>query len=265
MSATNILYLTSRCNFDCEYCYEHRDKENMRIFDLSEEEARKSIDEIMARESDPNKQTMIVLFGGEPTLNWDVCKDAILYAYSLKQNVFFCLSTNGWKFRHDDFCRDFARLACNVNYQIGLDLSFDGVGNHRRVLLGGHSTTDGMYRVLKNVHRYNIRYNLRYTVHAGNHEMAADDVATMDKFFKPEKFVLSYDTGDIGIDTVNNVKTKLREYFRNGIIRRPICNDVCDICRKCDINRPISYWAGNNIRNLACGENATDFKDFNDE
>lgn len=264
MSATNILYLTSRCNFDCEYCYEHHGNSTAdKLFDLTEEQAIKNVEEIIAREPDPDKQTMIVLFGGEPTLNWEVCKKAVLHAFSLKENIFFCLSTNGWKFRHPEFCKDFLKLARQVNRQIGLDFSFDGVGNFRRKLIGGKDTTEGMYVAIKNLHMYNIRYNLRYTVHAGNAELAADDIAFMDKYFKPVKYVVSYDQNNIGVDTANKVADKLREYYSSGRITRPVCGgNVCDLCRKCDMDRPISYWSDGNIRNLQLGENAQDFKDF---
>ena len=262
MSATNILYLTSRCNFDCEYCYEHRDNRELKLFDLTEEEALKNIDEIMEREASLPQQTMIVLFGGEPTLNWDVCKKAARYAYSIKKNTYFCLSTNGWKFRHDEFCRDFLKLARDVNQQIGVDFSFDGVGNFRRKLVGGASTTEGMYLAIKNLHRYNIRYSMRYTVHEGNVDLAAEDIVNMDKFFNPVKYVVSYDSINIGLAAVDAVKTKLRRYYKDGLITKPICSDVCDLCQKCDTNRPISYWSQGNIRNVAVDTSVGDFKDF---
>lgn len=260
----DVLYLTSRCNFACEYCYEHKGTASAQtLFNLSKEQARKDIDGIIERNKTTGEQAVIVLFGGEPTLNWDVCKDAAKYAYSLSKNVFFCLSTNGWKFRHDAFCVDFIRLSMAVGNQIGLDLSFDGVGNFRRKLPSGEDTTKGMLKVLQNVHKYGIRFNLRYTVHAGNYELVDKDIALIDKHFNPIKYVMSYDVANIGIDVVDGVKRRLRSAYEEKRISRPICNITCDLCNYCNKSTSdISYWAGGSIRSIKHDENVLEFKDF---
>ena len=261
----NILYLTSRCNFDCEYCYEHG--ENGRAattFDLTEQQAHRNIEEIIGREPDPNKQTMIVLFGGEPTLNWEVCKSAARYGYKLKKNIYFCLSTNGWRFRHDDFCWDYLKLTRDVGHQIGIDLSFDGVGNYRRKLIGGKGTTQGMFEVLRNMHRYNFVYSMRYTVHAGNIKLAARDLANIDKYFGPDKYVLSFDTAKLDLDELERTKAEIRQQYIDHNITRPVCNLVCDVCpNDCKRGGQYSYWSDNgNIRIVPEGELASEFKDF---
>ena len=232
------------------------------LFDLTEEQALKNVEGIIAND-DPGKQTMIVLFGGEPTLNWEVCKKAAIHAYNIKRDIFFCLSTNGWKFRHDDFCKDYLKFIQKINRQISIDLSFDGVGNFRRKLLSGGDTTKGMYQVFKNIHRYQLRYSLRYTVHNGNVEFAAKDLANFNKFFNPEKYVLSFDDSFVAADVLNKAKNDIRQEYIKGNITRPCCDVVCDLCQKCDKSGGYSYWAEDgNIRNLAEGENASVFKDF---
>lgn len=260
----DVLYLTSRCNFACEYCYEHKGSSRAdTIFDLTKEQARANVEGIMKRNKDTGEQVVIVLFGGEPTLNWDVCKDAALYAYSINRNVFFCLSTNGWKFRHDDFCADFLRLSRAVNNQIGLDLSFDGVGNFRRKLLNGDSTTEGLYEVLRKIHKYKIRFNLRYTVHTGNYELVDKDLEIFDKCFNPIKYVISYDISNLGENTVENVKNRLRAAYVENRISRPICGVTCDLCNYCNKSTSdISYWSDGNIRTIKHDENVKAFKDF---
>lgn len=259
----NVLYLTSRCNFACEYCYEHKGQDRAsELFDLDENQAIKNVEDIIAKEPDPNIQTMIVLFGGEPTLNWDVCKKAAQHAFKLKENVFFCLSTNGWMFRHDEFCKDYIKFARSVNRQIGIDLSFDGIGNFRRKLLGGGETTQGMYKVLVNMAKYNIKYSLRYTIHQGNIDYAAKDLAIFDKYFKPDKYVLSYDNQNLDPEAVVRVKNDIRQQYIDGNITKPLCELVCDICKKCIKTGEYSYWSHGNIRNLAAGESADSFGDF---
>ena len=259
----NILYLTSRCNFDCEYCYEHRGRSTARdIFNLSEEQALKNVEGMIKKDPD-DEQTMIVLFGGEPTLNWDVCKKAARYAYKLKKNIFLCLSTNGWKFRSDVFCEDYCRLVRDVNRQISLDLSFDGVGNFKRKLLSGASTTKGMFQVLKNIQHYGIEYNIRYTVHSGNAEFAAKDLSNIDKYFSPLKYVVSFDATNLPPELLSNAKESIRQCYLDGLITRPVCELVCDKCQKCAKVGGYSYWAEHgNIRNVAPDENVNGFGDF---
>ena len=259
----NILYLTSRCNFNCEYCYEHRGRSAAQtIFDLSEEQALKNVEGMIRKDPD-DEQTMIVLFGGEPTLNWDVCKKAARHAYKLKKNIFLCLSTNGWKFRNDSFCEDYCRLVRDVNGQISLDLSFDGVGNFKRKLLSGTSTTKGMFQVFRNIQHYGIEYNIRYTVHSGNAEFSAKDLSNIDKYFRPLKYVVSFDATNLPPELLNNAKESIRQYYLDGLIKRPVCELVCDKCQKCAKVGGYSYWAEyGNIRNVAPGENVNGFGDF---
>lgn len=259
----NILYLTSKCNFNCEYCYEHNGNSHAsKLFSITEEQACKNIQNIILSER-IDEQTIIVLFGGEPTLNWEVLKKAVRYGYSLKKNIMFDLSTNGWKFRSDKFCEDFLQLARDIDYRIGLDLSFDGVGNYRRKLLSGADTTDGMYEVLKNISKYRIPYNLRYTIHEANVDLAVKDLTNFDKFFNPDKYVISFDSNNLTLDQVNTVKAGLRQAWIDGDITKPICDEVCDLCCKCDKSGGITYWASHgNIRNLSNGENAKSFDDF---
>ena len=259
----NILYLTSRCNFNCEYCYEHRGRstaENM--FDLSEDQALANVEGMIARDPQ-DEQTMIVLFGGEPTLNWGVCKKAAIHAYKLKKNIFLCLSTNGWRFRDTAFCEDYCRLSRDVNHQISLDLSFDGVGNHRRKTLAGKDTTKGMFTVLKNIQHYGIKYNIRYTVHAGNVIYAARDLPNIDRCFSPDKYVVSFDATNLDPNLVIEAKDSIRQAFLSGLIKRPLCELVCDKCQRCNKVGGYSYWAEDgNIRNVAQGENVISFGDF---
>lgn len=94
-SGVNVIYFTNKCNLACTYCYEDLANRPPQI--LSQEDIRNAVDAIIERE-DPNSQTLIVLFGGEPTLEWENVCYLMEYAYSKKTNIRFNMTTNGIKF-----------------------------------------------------------------------------------------------------------------------------------------------------------------------
>ena len=67
---TNIMYLTTRCNMDCRYCFEkkRRDEPSFQHNDMSKHEIDDFLNEILEREYDAPNHT-IVIMGGEPTVH----------------------------------------------------------------------------------------------------------------------------------------------------------------------------------------------------
>lgn len=67
---TNVLYLTSNCNFDCDYCFEKKNRERLKKqINASYEQINEYLDDIEWREQGYN--STVVLFGGEPLLMID--------------------------------------------------------------------------------------------------------------------------------------------------------------------------------------------------
>lgn len=263
--STHILYLTSRCNFACSYCYEHKSNGKCanELFDLDLESAKRAIDGMI--EQDGDNQTCAVLFGGEPTLNWDVLRDAVLYGFSKKKNIRFCMSTNAWRFRSMKFCLECAELVKQVSGQFTIEVSFDGLGNGSRTLLNGKSTAEGILAAISNIKKAGLNYHLRYTVHQGNANIAADDLENIARYLKPSRIVPSYDTTNIGEAKESEVKAALRNKYLEGKITIPVCELVCDVCKICTQNREIdtlTYWANDKLRSIKTASNATEFKDF---
>ena len=148
-SAVNVIYFTNKCNLACTYCYEDLANRPPQI--LSQEDIKNHVDKVLERESDPSTQTLFVLFGGEPTLEWDNVCFLMDYAYKKKKNVHFNLESNGIKFLSQVFID---QVMNNFFYKLGLlsiDVSFDGTGNRNRIFLNGMDSTQSMLKVFANL------------------------------------------------------------------------------------------------------------------
>lgn len=73
----HIVVMTLRCNFKCVYCHASSKGEDEKGYDLSKEDAKKTVDIIL---NAPEKRLAIEFQGGEPMLNWEVLKFFIEYA-----------------------------------------------------------------------------------------------------------------------------------------------------------------------------------------
>lgn len=71
------LILTETCNFDCNYCF--IEKENKKNNIMSIKTAEKGIDFFIKYGSNFNKKHRIILYGGEPLLNFPVIEFSIKY------------------------------------------------------------------------------------------------------------------------------------------------------------------------------------------
>jgi uncharacterized protein len=108
------LIVTNDCNFRCRYCFLHRPGNYM-----SEETCRKAIDYLL-RISSP-KLRQVLLYGGEPLLNWDVCKSAIKHIKENDNRAIIGISTNGSLINEE-----IANFLAENNVRVSL--SIDGPG-----------------------------------------------------------------------------------------------------------------------------------------
>lgn len=235
---TNIVYFTTTCNLACTYCYQHVEDYPHRH--SSTEELEKIAIDTIKRE-DPKKQTLFVLFGGEPTVRWEQVKFFMDTAYSLKQDVQFNMVTNGIRFLDDTFLRDFLD---NNHYKEGrlqIEVSFDGqVGNKERIYPNKKESTNDVLEVLFKLKEINTRYRIRYTIHKNNIGFIEDDLEKIEKFFNPERIILNEFEASFNeeeIKTVKRVKANLINKYYNKDIKVPICmknNEMCSVCNQCD-------------------------------
>ena len=230
-SAVNVIYFTNKCNLACTYCYEDLANRPPQI--LSHDDIRRHVDAVLEREKDPSQQTLFVLFGGEPTLEWDNVCYLMEYAYSKKQNVHFNLESNGIKFLSQKFIDE---VMSNFFYRRGFlstDISFDGVGNKNRIFLNGMDSTKSMLEVFTNLTKSGYKYRIRYTIHKLNVRYAYEDISMIIKTFNPLRVITSiaWDTlSEKDIDRLLAIKELLRNDWVNTKITTPVCEMFCDMC-----------------------------------
>jgi sulfatase maturation enzyme AslB (radical SAM superfamily) len=267
-SAVNVLYFTNKCNLACTYCYEDLPGRPPQI--LSREDIIKSIDTILDRESDPNNQTLIVLFGGEATLEWDNVCFAMAYGFSKKKNIHFNLSTNGIRFLSQRFVR---KVKENYFYRAGLmsiDVSFDGVGNKNRIFHNGMDSTRTMLKVFSNLNKYGVKFRIRYTIHNLNINYVYEDISRIVKTFSPQRLITSvaWDTmTDEEISKLDTIKNLLRADWINKSIASPVCELFCDMCNGCGERKQLkTYFTDEgNVTTYDNYENAPEFHDFKEK
>jgi len=266
-SAVNVIYFTNICNLACTYCYEDLESRPPQI--ISREDIRKSVDEILEREH-PDNQTLIVLFGGEPTLEWDNVEYLMEYTYKRKRKVHFNLTTNGIKYLSQAFID---RTKNNRFYKLGLlsiDVSFDGVGNGERVFHNGLKSTASMVKVFKKLIENNLRYRIRYTIQKDNVKLMYNDISKIINTFKPDRLITSVAWSTLDDDDVkvmNDAKEQFRNDWKDGNITIPICELFCDMCDGCGERKELkTYFTDEgNVTTYDNYESSPEFHDFKDK
>ncbi len=92
------LHVAHTCNLDCSYCFAAQGRYHGERALMSFEVGKQAIDYLVAR-SGSRVNLEVDFFGGEPLMNWDVCKQIVAYARSLEKEkgkrFRFTLTTNG--------------------------------------------------------------------------------------------------------------------------------------------------------------------------
>jgi sulfatase maturation enzyme AslB (radical SAM superfamily) len=260
-SGVNVLYFTNKCNLACTYCYEDLPGRPPQI--LTKEDIVNHVDAILARE-DPKSQTLIVLFGGEPTLEWENVCFAMDYAFSKKRNVHFNMTTNGIKYLSQNFIDETMN---NFFYKKGLlsiDVSFDGIGNKDRVFHNGMDSTKSMIEVFTNLVKNKFRYRMRYTIHKFNINYVYKDMTKLIKTFNPERMITSvaWDTlSPKDIEKLTEIKNQLRNDWINKAVSVPVCELFCDMCSGCGERKELKTYFTNegNVTTYGNYENSPKF------
>lgn len=150
-SDLHVLYLTKECNIRCTYCYqgEYKKDENMSVEKVIED-----IDLIMA--SVPlDTRAKILLFGGEPFLNWKGIQAAMERAQmyvNQGRTIIMSITTNGTLMTK-------RRIKEILKYKHFMDIHVSIDGNKEsqdkfRIYASGHGSHDMAAK--------NVKYMLRY-------------------------------------------------------------------------------------------------------
>lgn len=171
-SDLHIIYLTQMCNMKCDYCYETG---KSRVF-MTRETAKSVIDSIMSA-YDKDIRVKILLFGGEPFLNWDVlyyCVDYIYNQYVLDEGreVRVLITSNGTLINEQK-----VRKLFRYDKVLDIEISIDGrkeTHNKHRKFPTGVGSFDIVAKNAKTVLRYFPFTTARMVV--SNLEDCYDDV-----------------------------------------------------------------------------------------
>lgn len=115
------LHVAHTCNLNCSYCFASQGKYHGDRALMSFEVGKQALDFLIAN-SGTRRNLEVDFFGGEPLMNWDVCKQLVQYARSIEKehnkNFRFTLTTNGMLI--DDDVIDFANKEMS-NVVLSLD------------------------------------------------------------------------------------------------------------------------------------------------
>ena len=186
------LHVAHGCNMDCEYCFAGKGDYSGKSGIMSAETGKKALD-YLVEHSGNRKHLEVDFFGGEPLINWDVCKEIVAYGRELEKKhdkIFnFTLTTNGVLI--DDDVIDF------TNREMGnVVLSMDGRREtHDR--MRHDKTGGGTYDAIMDNFKALVaartdeaadprsrEYYMRGTYTAYNKDFAADVLAMADLGFR---------------------------------------------------------------------------------
>ncbi len=186
------LHVAHGCNMDCEYCFAGKGDYSGKSGIMSLETGRRALD-FLVENSGGRRHLEVDFFGGEPLLNWEVCKELVRYGRELEKKydkIFnFTLTTNGVLI--DDDVIDF------TNREMGnVVLSMDGrrsTHDRMRHTKAGGGTYDSImdnFRALvdsrtdEEAERRSREYYMRGTYTAYNRDFSRDVIAMADLGFR---------------------------------------------------------------------------------
>lgn len=179
------LHVAHDCNLACKYCFAGKGEYDGPKGIMSLETGKRALD-FLVEQSGTRHNLEVDFFGGEPLLNWQVCKELVKYGRELEKkydkNFRFTLTTNGLLINDDviDFCN---KEMSNVV------LSLDGrkITNDRmRVSPNGTGSYDLIVDKFKKLanSRGQKDYYIRGTYTHNNLDFASDVLHMADLGFK---------------------------------------------------------------------------------
>ncbi len=186
------LHVAHGCNMDCEYCFAGKGDYSGKSGIMSAEVGKRALD-YLVENSGSRRHLEVDFFGGEPLINWDVCKEIVAYGREIEKKtdkIFnFTLTTNGVLIDEDVI--DF------TNREMGnVVLSMDGrrkTHDRMRRSKSGGGTYDAIMgnfkdlvdsRTEEGADRRSSEYYMRGTYTAYNKDFCADVLAMADLGFR---------------------------------------------------------------------------------
>lgn len=186
------LHVAHGCNMDCEYCFAGKGDYSGKSGLMSAEVGRRALD-YLVENSGSRRHLEVDFFGGEPLINWDVCKEIVAYGRELEKKtdkIFnFTLTTNGVLIDQDviDFTdREMGNVVLSMD---GRRKTHDRM-RHSRAGGGTYDMIMDNFKALvdsrtdESADRRSGEYYMRGTYTAYNKDFCADVLAMADLGFK---------------------------------------------------------------------------------
>lgn len=156
------VFITNRCNFNCEYCFESQKEKR----DLNIEKFKKYADQ--------NCYLGFFTFGGEPLMRADILEEIILHTKEKRRGDLRKIITNGSLIKkHADFIK---------KYKIQCQISADGpqhVHDANRVYYDGSGTYN---TIIENI-QFCIENDIPWSVHGVANKQSLPHIAEMYEWF----------------------------------------------------------------------------------
>jgi len=251
----NVLYLTTRCNMECDYCYEEASRNNLpEQVEVTEELIDRYLTEISYREF--GKVSTVVIMGGEVFLKPHLLKYVFNKMGEIDHMWGVSISTNGTLIFDCELLNTIFKDKKD-NISLTIEISYDGSGHFRRVFRNSKQSTK--LEVEKSIDvmvKNKIPLKISYTIHKGNYNnFLYDMVYILERWGKdilaiklsPFKKELEDNFGINPIDKLGLYANRLYAKYKV-----PICNFSCNVCKKCDKSEFIgnAYFSpkGDNIK-----------------
>ncbi len=143
------LLLTDKCNLACKYCYFQQSlNKGHKFISMSKDTAKKTIDLWEKMSDGSTDEKIVVLYGGEPLLNFEVLKYAVEYIQSKPFKSRITLVTNGTMI-NDEIAEFLAKKSISVG--LSIDGKKDVHDSQRVKSIGGGSFDEAIagYTILK--------------------------------------------------------------------------------------------------------------------
>lgn len=188
------LHVAHGCNMDCEYCFAGKGDYSGKSGIMDLETGKRALD-FLVENSGSRRNLEVDFFGGEPMINWDVCKELVAYGRELEKKhdkkFNFTLTTNGVLIDEDVI--EFSNREMN-NVVLSLDgrkethdrmrHSKSGEGTYDRIINNFKALVNSRTDTEKAEERRSSEYYMRGTYTAYNKDFASDVLAMADMGFK---------------------------------------------------------------------------------
>lgn len=179
------LHVAHDCNLACKYCFAGKGEYDGPKGLMSFETGKRALD-FLIEQSGTRRNLEVDFFGGEPLLNWEVCKKLVAYGREQEKkhnkNFRFTLTTNGLLINDDviDFCnKEMANVVLSLD---GRKITNDAM----RVSANGTGSYDLIVDKFKKLAKARNQkdYYMRGTYTHNNLDFASDIIHMADLGFK---------------------------------------------------------------------------------